>query len=472
MKIKTDEVIAIDKDNIFENDQLDRKVEVENLSEIIFKLSEPCVIAINGEWGCGKTTFVRFLDKHLRNENFKTTYFNAWENDYEKEPFLLILNHIVNEFTQEKETKQEIHETALKILKSALSNGSKAIGNYLIHTAIEANLKELAEDISPKMAKFIFDNLDEEKSEIKKLKKLLTELIEDDKKLIVIIDELDRCKPDFSIQLLERVKHIFNTESLVFILAADLNQLGKAVSGIYGESYDGRKYLERFFDIEYQLNMPDYSQYWDSLLKTYSGKDNIKTLDNQAIIKEFGLWLINSLRLNTRDIKRLYNRVFLSSLACEGEDILPLVIILTAIRSGSDSVYQNLKSYDAYASELFTFLQCAHWHRQNQNDGTFLKVLNILFNIVRLKNNTTDIGMAKKEFLDDLKRAIYENSQKTIVRNEQTILSNLNARFSEEILKKAFDIVDLQIKINYELFESLSRSTHIGWPAAPEISSK
>ena len=70
-----------------------------------------------------------------------------------------------------------------------------------------------------------------------------------------IIDELDRCRPTFAIELLERVKHIFDVPNIVFVFGINRAELVKSLESIYGE-IDAGTYLRRFFDMEFVLPEP------------------------------------------------------------------------------------------------------------------------------------------------------------------------------------------------------------------------
>ncbi len=79
--------IEVNNDNPFANDILDREKYGTTLKNVVEMYTEGGgVIAINGDWGTGKTTFVRMWSAMLENEEFKTVYFNAWETDYYNDP--------------------------------------------------------------------------------------------------------------------------------------------------------------------------------------------------------------------------------------------------------------------------------------------------------------------------------------------------------------------------------------------------
>ncbi|WP_372364029.1 P-loop NTPase fold protein [Xanthomonas sp. NCPPB 3583] len=90
------------------------------------------------------------------------------------------------------------------------------------------------------------------------------------RKVVVIIDELDRCRPLFAIQMLERVKHLFEINGFLFVISTDGKNLPEAVRSVYGGMESGERYLRRFFDFEFRLPAPD-ARIFNHLLRTSFG---------------------------------------------------------------------------------------------------------------------------------------------------------------------------------------------------------
>lgn len=385
MKISNDRNIKIPINNIYLNDKFDREPEVLNIVELITKLSDPCTIAIDSPWGTGKTTFLKFLEAELQKKEIKVSYFNAWENDFDREPFLLILNHIIKQFSQEKDIK-EIKKIAIKVLKSIAVNGSKAIVDLVAPIGIGNRLIEISEEAVSALAGEVFDNFTKEEKEVKLLQDKLSLLIENDNKMVILIDELDRCKPSFCIELLERIKHIFDTPNIIFVLGTDLEQLGKAISGVYGESYNGQKYLERFFDFEINLNTPDYNKFWQSLSENYSGKDNIRTLENRADIEAYGIWFTQHLQLSARDVTRLYTKFYLASLSEYAGNNLPLILLLSVVKSYSRELFNNMRLDSFDLDELLNLLNIKDITMDN-NSAITPQILALIHNLLLVDQN-------------------------------------------------------------------------------------
>jgi len=87
--------------------------------------------------------------------------------------------------------------------------------------------------------------------------------------LFIVIDELDRCRPTFSISMLERIKHIFDVDGCVFIVSTNTDQLQKSIKAVYGDEFDSESYLSRFFDRTYRFKEPRIENFVKSLMIQY-----------------------------------------------------------------------------------------------------------------------------------------------------------------------------------------------------------
>ena len=83
--------------------------------------------------------------------------------------------------------------------------------------------------------------------------------------MVVFIDELDRCKPDYAIHLLERIKHYFGNERITFIFSLNMDELQHTIRKFYGNDFDACRYLERFFDFRIELPKPDMRRFYDGI---------------------------------------------------------------------------------------------------------------------------------------------------------------------------------------------------------------
>ncbi|ELI6454082.1 hypothetical protein RRM46_000269 [Flavobacterium psychrophilum] len=261
MSLKHNEIEIIPK-NPFQNCILERQKYSEILTNIINSYSEGFVLAINNKWGTGKTTFVKMWEQDLKNKNFQTVYFNAWENDFENNALTALMGELktITNSSTEPEFKSILKKVAT-LSKHIAPIVAKAIADKYIDTQ---GIKDAIVDTTKGFTD-IFENdvneYAEKKKGIKEFRKSLSHFItntNEGKPLIFIIDELDRCRPDYSVSILEQIKHFFSVSNIVFILSIDKIQLGNAVRGVYGsEKMDTDEYLRRFIDIEYSIPEPE-----------------------------------------------------------------------------------------------------------------------------------------------------------------------------------------------------------------------
>lgn len=270
-KINVDDAQEIKK-TILEN-KLGRNKHINNLINIFSSMPEPIVISIDGNWGTGKTVFLKQFD-YLVNSGFEDAkeefknlsklqsetevlYFNSWENDLHDNPLLTMLVLLVEESKKEKEVKQKYGEVIFKTLKMATNIGIK----YTTAGAVELDDLKFEESKIDHLTESILST-NEVKSHITKFLDVLTK----EKKMIIIVDELDRCKPTFAIELLEVVKHYFEHPNVSFIMCSNKAELSHTVENYYGQNFSGYEYLDRFIDFEYNLPEPKTSDYMENVL--------------------------------------------------------------------------------------------------------------------------------------------------------------------------------------------------------------
>ena len=252
-------------------------------------------IAINGDWGSGKTFFVKqckyVLDclnssddsqkgninseKLFNKENlddidkkpFRTVYYDAWEHDNETDPIQSLLACIATSNWAIK-----LKEVLIPVLTAGLR---------LVEMFTPIKTDKLVEAINKQVQNYKDKEIDFEKLK-KEFYDALTKLAPENGQLIVFVDELDRCKPTYAIKVLERIKHYFSVPNITFIFSVDLSQLQNTVKRYYGEEFDGYHYLDRFFDLVINLPEPDLDNY-------------LKNTDGMLVLNDlFDTWADNN----------------------------------------------------------------------------------------------------------------------------------------------------------------------------------
>lgn len=270
MIIKPQE-ISIPTDDPFRNCQLERKKHADNLESLLRLTKGDTVIAITGKWGSGKTTFIRMLRQQLNNGSFRTSYFNAWSSDTEDSPRVAILSEI-QAIGSGGAGFQRVLELGAKIWNKAVPE--LVVGIIKKHIVDGEVYDAIARAVSSvSMIESDVNEYREKQSAIAEFKASIGEYIEEsciDEPVVFFIDELDRCRPDYAVKVLEEVKHFFNVPGIVFVLAVDKKHLCSSIKGFYGSNQiDATEYLRRFIDWEYEMPQPNRDQFVNYLFQSH-----------------------------------------------------------------------------------------------------------------------------------------------------------------------------------------------------------
>lgn len=180
---------------------------------------------------------------------FVTVYYDAWMNDNDEDPVLSLVLAILQEIDglTSLENERGILDLAGNVLDCFTGRTVKGVLDSLRGTPPLENIKK-AKDLESKIAAF-FESI----------------LPERGNRMVVFIDELDRCKPDYAIHLLERIKHYFGNERITFIFSLNMDELQHTIRKFYGNDFDACRYLERFFDFRIELPKPDMRRFYDGI---------------------------------------------------------------------------------------------------------------------------------------------------------------------------------------------------------------
>ena len=231
--------IEIPKDDPFKHDLLALREPAEVLTRLVVNLDEsPCVLAVDAAWGAGKTTFLRMWTQHLRNQEFRVVEINAWETDFSGEPFVALSTELLD----------GIKSGETKHLKEAL----KKVLRWVVPTAIRmaaSTVPGTSQKLGERTASYVADRLSghrEAQKSVAEFKRVLQDMAaklfeaNGNRPLIVAIDELDRSRPSYAVELLEVAKHLFAVDRIVFVLAVNLDQLAHSVRALYGGDFDAK----------------------------------------------------------------------------------------------------------------------------------------------------------------------------------------------------------------------------------------
>ncbi|MDP1812247.1 MAG: P-loop NTPase fold protein [Sediminibacterium sp.] len=350
--------IEINSEEPFANCKLGRKKHAEILTKIVSTYSDGFVLAINNEWGTGKTTFVKMWSQHLTNEGFQTLYFNAWENDFDTNPLVPLVSEIKTLIkSNDKESYKELLKKGAVLSKNLIPALVKAIAEKHIDSKTMVEFLENSAKAATDIFESEINQYASKKKGLVEFRQELQKFIYDNnnsKPVIFFIDELDRCRPNYSVEVLEQLKHFFSVKGIVFVLSIDKEQLGNAVKGLYGsEKINSEEYLRRFIDLEYQIPAPSsivFCKYLYEYFDFDSFFKNLKRLqydtfkaDSENFIALSALLFTNE-NISLRYLEKLYSqtRLVLKQFN-HNEFVFPtLLFLLTFIKSRDLALYNNL----------------------------------------------------------------------------------------------------------------------------------
>lgn len=263
--------------NTFSSDAIGRSQDVCHFANILNQLEDSCSIALDGNWGSGKTFFVKQVkmildtyndfvqsissdDKSTIKKsklyssyasnfiNQVTVYYDAWENDNDEDPVLSLIYTIVktlnNDFTIVNDAS--FIKTASDIIEFfSGKNWSSIVENFRSRNPLEKlqQEKQIDEEIKVFLKDLLFERGD---------------------RLVVFIDELDRCNPIYAVKLLERIKHFFSDDRITFVFSVNITELQHTIKKYYGENFDACRYLDRFFDLRVSLPPANITKFYQS----------------------------------------------------------------------------------------------------------------------------------------------------------------------------------------------------------------
>lgn len=348
----------------FANDKLDREKYAEVLTSAAYAYQDGAVLALNGAWGTGKTTFVKMWAQHLKNNGFPVIYYNAWEDDISDEPLFALLRCLK---TVNKEEDKEGN------LKQVFTVGSKIIVGFgigLIKGALGKFGDKIAEggkgglDV---IENEISDSLDKEDETTKTMQQFKKELIEyvafvcdNDRPLVYFIDELDRCNPTYAVKVLERIKHLFDVPNIVFVLSVDKQQLAYSINGYFGsDNINSMEYLRRFIDIDYNLPEPEPEKYCEYLYEFYNFADFTESESRKRIMKGRSIddkrelisvakLLVKHKYLNLRQVERIFAlaRIGLCEMATNSKMCADVYFFMTYLKVCETEIFNKIKELD------------------------------------------------------------------------------------------------------------------------------
>lgn len=360
------------------NDIFERKKLATQLSSIIKNSDDDSlVIALDDQWGNGKTTFLKMWENEIiTNDEFNVIYFDAFQNDYQDDAFLALSSaiypHIKNPADKRKFLKAA-GGVGKFIVKAGAKVGLRAATLGLVKDTdfegLNDTLKESIEEPIEKLIEKKLKSSAKENISIERFKEAIT-ISAKEKKILFIIDELDRARPDFSLDLLEKIKHVFNTKKLFFVIAMNKEQFKHTIKKRYGE-IDSETYLSKFIHFWFSLPHPKgqrgehltVERFLDHLIRTM-GLDDKYTDSILVLIK-----ILESNNCSLRDCERCFSllTLILASQPTLDTNYQHASAILVYLKTKHPDIFEKFITHKSKHDEISTILNTEKWRNSNKD---------------------------------------------------------------------------------------------------------
>ena len=277
--------------------------------ELLDAIDGNCVIALDDTWGNGKTFFIKQLQLVLQNyflttdetkqiqqviqpflkehevNKYLPVYYDAWSNDSDDDPVLSIIYNMLQDMKELWGCEATAHDWPTAVIRAF---------DVIVNAFSGIRIKDFLESVKGVNILSVIENHKKSDKLLNDLFDIILEKQPDDTRIVFFIDELDRCCPDFAVKILERIKHYFMHEKIIFVLSVNIMELQHTIRRHYGNEFDAVKYLTRFFDLTVSLPLPNMDSYYSTL--NFLG--NSYTRDSVAKA------VINMYNFSLRDISR------------------------------------------------------------------------------------------------------------------------------------------------------------------------
>lgn len=336
MTFRIDNIDVPNKDP-FQNDQFERKPDVEFLTDLIRQLGGPFVMALYLNSGMGKSTLVRILIECLKKEGHRCIYFDACKVDHTTDPLVALVASIdlftlnlsdLNQKSTYPKHIQKVKELTTTLARTSTVNSINALTSRLIDLEADLLTAKLSQSIQGTngdvVAKFNQDSelFEKFRNELTEAMRLLRndDTVQQSKNitgpsLVIFVDQLDHCRPTFAVQLLERIKHLFDIPGIVFVLALDPGQIMASIQTVYRSKIHAAGFSRRFFNLEYDIPKPHLQHYISSLITqfgldpTFKERSNPRTQYERNRFVAFLRFLAVDNKLSFRDIEICVKRM-------------------------------------------------------------------------------------------------------------------------------------------------------------------
>lgn len=300
-------------------DEYQRKPIAEKIIRLLESEAKVSPLIIDGNWGAGKTEFCCKLIHLIEDSesNLRPIYVDAFRADHADEPLMTLMAAVLK--TLPEADREPLIKKALPAIKFGIKTALKAGTNWVLKQnaadvveGFEVEVKNAGDEvINHAVESLLTDHVAAEES-IATLQAALQDLAKE-KPIVVFIDELDRCRPDFAVNMLENIKHIFEVDGVQFVLVTNFDQLRSSINHCYGNGLDAKRYLDKF--VQFSLSLSDthkpngHEAVFASVTHLRALVGNSELLDNTGLdgdgIGKLFTDLITANRLSLREVETL-----------------------------------------------------------------------------------------------------------------------------------------------------------------------
>ena len=361
---------VMDQTKPWSDDKLGRGKFAAILTRVVQDEIEPFVVAVNGKWGSGKTFFLERWRQELENTGLTALYFNAWRDDFVEDPLVALIGQLYIHLQNRPQCQKKL-DALVGVCQKSIELGAYSlmdVAQDLTGVDIKDKLKRTCYAFNFTVEQYR-DLQTNRKQLIDRLWELVNCVYDNNtdaihRPIVFIIDELDRCRPDYAIKILERVKHLMCVSGIAFVFGIDRDELSKTIHAVYGE-INSDNYLRRFFDLEFQLPEASIDEFIDFKREQYGLSNAFKGHGNEQecirYVAEFNQIfkvLAKSHALTLREIEFAY-KMFMVSIRglFDNYYVLPSVLALMIfLKIANKALYTQLKERIAKPKDIIDFI--------------------------------------------------------------------------------------------------------------------
>lgn len=263
-------------------------------------------ILLDGAWGAGKTEFCKKTIEVIKNTKLLPVYVDCYKYDHICDPLMMLVTQLYSE-VKDKKLKEKLRIKSIPLLKVVFKGALKLFTTVALKESSDSIAKDLQEvvkevsgDLIGEGVDVVFKGLEEYERNLELFRNVLRDITKDNQ-IVFFIDELDRCRPTFALNVLEIVKHVFGEKSAKFVFSTNIAQLEATVKAQYGESIDAGKYLGKFFPLQFTLPQEFLVGFNES---TYCSFEHFRALSSRDAL--FANDLLSPGSVNSIVIERIF----------------------------------------------------------------------------------------------------------------------------------------------------------------------